>query len=79
MAMTTYKELDRADARSRAARTALQGLALTVAAAVLGVLVTAVTDLQWTRAWWGALALLAAKSAVQAGVAYLHRMVLPPS
>lgn len=68
----------RADARSRAARTVAQGLALTVAAAVLGVLVTAVTDLQWTRAWWGTLVLLAAKSAIQAGVAYLHRLVVPP-
>lgn len=77
--MTTYQEQVRADARSRAARTALQGLALTVAAAVLGVLVTAVTSLEWTWRWWAAVGLLVAKTAIQSGVAYLHRLAVPPA
>lgn len=68
----------RVDARSRAVRTALQGMALTVAAAAVGVLAVEIGGLEWTWRWWAALGLLVAKSAAQAGVAYLHRVVVPP-
>jgi hypothetical protein len=67
-----------ADARSRALRTLAQGLALDVAAAVVAILAAALADVHWTRAWWTALGLLIVKTAIQTGVAYVARRVLPP-
>ena len=66
------------DAKSRALRTAAQGLALDVATALAAVLAAALTGVTWTRAWWAALGLLLAKTAVQSAVSYLHRKLIPP-
>lgn len=66
------------DARSRALRTLAQGLLLDVAAAVVAVAATWLPDVQWTRAWWMALGLLVAKTALLAAVSYAARKVVPP-
>lgn len=66
------------DARSRALRTAAQGLALDVAAALTAVLATSLTGVTWTRAWWAALGLLLVKTAAQSAVSYAHRVLVPP-
>ncbi len=68
------------DASDRAFRTLLQGLAVDVLAAV-GVAATAavVGGIEWTRAYWIALALAVAKSAVTAVVSYFARLVVPPA
>ena len=66
------------DAKSRAWRTLAQGLALDVLVAVVMVLASSIGDLQWTTAWFSALGLLIAKSAVHAAVAYLARIFVPP-
>ena len=63
------------DARSRALRTAVQGLLVDVSVAVVG----AVADVRWTRAYWAALGLLVAKTAVQSAVSYVARRVVPPA
>lgn len=67
------------DARNRAFRTFVQGLGIDVLIAVLLVLVPAVAGLEWSVAWWAALGLAAARSALGAGVAYLARMFVPPA
>lgn len=66
------------DAINRAVRTFLQGLGVTVAAAIVTVLVTAVSSVQWTGAYWAALGLAAANSVLVAVVSYVARYVLPP-
>ena len=68
-----------ADAKSRALRTAIQGLIVDVSVAVVGVATTAVADVRWTRAYWAALGLLVAKTAVQSAVSYVARRVVPPA
>lgn len=68
----------RADARQRAWRTFLQGLAIDVAVAVSGVLGVALGDVHWSAAWWTMLGLLVAKTALQTAVSYLARHVSPP-
>lgn len=76
--MTVYSSTSQADARNRAVRTLAQGLALDVGVAVVSVAAVAVGDVHWTRAWWAALGLLVAKTAVQAAVSYAARRLLPP-
>lgn len=69
------------DARSRALRTLAQGLAIDVATAVLLAIGPAVlgSGFAWTAAYWAALGLLAAKTAVQSMVAYFMRRLIPPA
>lgn len=67
-----------ADAKSRALRTLAQGLLLDVATAVVAVAATWIPGVQWTRAWWTALGLLVAKTALVAAVAYAARRLVPP-
>ena len=68
------------DARSRAWRTLAQGLLVDVLAAVVLAVGPSLLggDFAFTRAYWLALAGLAAKSAVTAVVAYVMRRVIPP-
>lgn len=66
------------DARNRAWRTLLQGLGIDVAAALVLVLAPALSSVEWTPAYWQALGLLAAKSVLQAVVAFVARKVVPP-
>lgn len=67
------------DASNRAWRTFLQGLLLDVVVALVLVMSTATSaTIEWTRTYWLALASLGAKSAIQAGVSYLARKLVPP-
>lgn len=72
-------ELTKADARERSLRSLLQGLALDVAVAVILVLATAFTSIEWTPAYWKALGLTVAKSVLQSGVSYLMRVYIKPT
>lgn len=69
-----------ADARNRAWRTAVQGIGVDLAAgtalAVLPMLNG--SEFAWTPAYWGAVGLLAAKTAVLSIVAYVARLKVPP-
>lgn len=66
------------DALNRAARTFLQGLGVTIVAALVTVLVASVSDIQWTGTYWKALGLAAANSVLVAVVSYVARYVAPP-
>lgn len=66
------------DARNRAWRTLLQGLGIDVAAALVLVLTPALSNVEWTAGWWTAVGALAAKSVLQAVVAFVARKVVPP-
>jgi hypothetical protein len=68
------------DARNRAFRTFAQGLAVDVVAAVVLAVGPALVGehFAWTRAYWAAVAGLAAKTAVQTAVSYVARKVVPP-
>ncbi len=66
------------DARNRAWRTLLQGLGIDVAVAVVAVLTPLLTNVEWTQAFWTGVGALAAKSIVQAVVAFVARKVVPP-
>jgi uncharacterized membrane protein YcjF (UPF0283 family) len=66
------------DARNRAWRTLLQGLGIDVAVALVAVLTPLLTNVEWTQAFWTGVAALAAKSVVQALVAFVARKVVPP-
>lgn len=70
-----------ADARQRAFRTLVQGLAVDVGAAVVLAVGPALagTDFAWSRAYWLALAGLAAKTAIQTAVSYAARHLTPPA
>lgn len=69
-----------ADAQTRAFRTLIQGLTVDVVAAVCVALAAAVVGgIEWTQAYWIALALAVGKSAVTAIVSYLARKVVPPA
>lgn len=69
-----------ADARNRAFRTWVQGLALDVAAGACVALAAAVAGgIDWTHTYWVALGLAVAKSTVQAAVSYLARKFVPPA
>jgi len=68
------------DASNRGLRTLAQGLAVDVLAAVAVVLTAAVAGgIEWTEAYWVALGLAVAKSAVTALVSYVARLVVPPA
>jgi phosphatidylserine synthase len=67
------------DARNRAARTFFQGLAIDVVAAVVVVLLPAVSNVEWTPAYWGALGLIVAKTCLTALISYVARHVAPPA
>jgi hypothetical protein len=69
-----------ADARNRAWRTLAQGLIVDVTSAVVLAIAPQVIGASepWTRRYWIALGLLAAKTALQTGVAYWMRHALPP-
>lgn len=69
---------EQADARNRSFRTLAQGFALDVATALVLVLALAFTNIEWTSEYWIALGLTAAKSVLQAGVAYLMRFLVKP-
>lgn len=69
---------EQADARQRSFRTLAQGFALDIATALVLVLALAFTDIKWTPEYWTALGLTAAKSVLQAGVAYLMRFLVKP-
>jgi hypothetical protein len=66
------------DARSRALRSFTWGLLIDVTVAVVLVLSTAFTNIEWTREYWVTIGLSVAKSVLQAAVAYVARRVLPP-
>lgn len=66
------------DARERSWRTFLQGFGIDVATAVALVLALAFVDISWTRSYWIALGLTVAKSVLQAGVAYVMRILVRP-
>ncbi len=72
-------EAVRADARNRALRTFAQGLALDLLAALVVVLLPAVTSIEWTSAYWLALLASLGRSLVQALVSYVARYVVPPA
>jgi hypothetical protein len=68
------------DAGNRALRTLAQGLGVDVLAAVAVVLTAAVAGgIEWTEAYWVALALAVAKSVITALVSYLARLAVPPA
>lgn len=67
------------DARQRAWRTLVQGLAVDVAVAVLLAAGTQLGDVRWTREYWGLLGALVAKTALTSAASYIARHVTPPS
>jgi len=70
---------NRSDARNRAWRSLLQGLGIDVAVAVVLVMSTAVTNLEWSRGFWVTLSLSLAKTVIQSIVAYFMRLLVPPA
>jgi len=68
------------DAGERAFRTLIQGLLFDVAAAVVVALSAAIAPgIEWTRAYWVALALAVGKSAIVSVVSYFARKLAPPT
>ncbi len=67
-----------ASARERGLRSLAWGLGLDVLTAITVVLLTTVTAIEWTPQYWAALGGAVAKSAIQAGVAYLARLLIRP-
>lgn len=67
-----------ADARNRSFRSLVQGLALDVSVAVVLVLATAFSNLEWTPTYWKLLGLTVAKSILQSGASYLMRVLVAP-
>lgn len=79
MAHTAPPDPDvRADARNRSFRSLVQGLALDVAVAVVLVLTTAFTAIEWTPEYWKLLGLTVAKSVLQSGASYWMRILVKP-
>ncbi len=82
MSNQPYVPLSKAqqDARNRAFRTFVVGagtdVAGSVALAVLPALAGA--DFAWSRAYWAAVGLLAAKTAITTAVSYVARLKAPP-
>lgn len=71
---------DQRDARNRAARTFVVGALTDVAgsaALAIGPML-ADADFAWTKEYWAAVALLAAKTAVTTAVSYVARLKAPP-
>jgi hypothetical protein len=69
-----------ADAANRAWRTFAQGLLIDVVAAVLLAVLPAIlgASFAWSGTYWTTLGLLAAKTAIQTGVSYMARKLIPP-
>lgn len=68
-----------ADARNRAARTFVQGFAVTVTAACVTAFVVGMAGgIEWTREYWVTLGLAVANSAILGTVSYLSRKLVPP-
>lgn len=70
-----------ADAKNRAARTFAQGLLTDVVGAVVLAVGPALAgaDFAWSKAYWTAVGLLAAKTVVLSVVSYVSRKVAPPT
>lgn len=68
----------RSDARERSLRTFFQGLGIDVGVALLLVLATTFSEIEWTGKYWATLGLLLAKTFLQAGVSNLVRRLVPP-
>ncbi len=68
------------DARNRAFRTFVQGAATDVAGSVALAVLPALAgaDFAWSRAYWAAVGLLAAKTAITTAVSYVARLKAPP-
>ena len=68
------------DAQTRAYRTLIQGLMVDVLAAIAVALTAAIAGgIEWTQAYWVALGLAVAKSAIVAVVSYIARRAVPPA
>ena len=67
------------DAKSRAWRTFVQGATVTVAAAVVPVVLAATGTIEWTGAWWAALGVTVGQTALTAGLSYVARRLVPPA
>lgn len=67
------------DAAERSWRTFAQGFAIDVAVTLVLVMTTTFTSIEWTAAYWQAVGLLLAKTAIQAGVSNLARRLVPPA
>lgn len=67
------------DARTRGLRSLAWGLLIDVTVAVVLVLLTAFTAIEWTETYWITLGLTLAKTVLQAIVAFFARKLLPPS
>lgn len=70
---------ENADAKNRAWRTLAQSLLVDVGAATVLAVTPLLADVQWSKGYWVAVGLLAARSAVTAVVAWVARKVLPPA
>jgi hypothetical protein len=68
------------DARNRALRTFWQGVGTDVAASAALAIVPTLSgaDFAWTGAYWAAVGLLAAKTAILTAVSYIARLKAPP-
>lgn len=67
-----------ADAKTRAWRTLAQSLLADVVLAVVLAAGPFLADVHWSKGYWVALAVLAARSAITAAVSWAARHVLPP-
>ena len=67
------------DAKSRAWRTLVQGGTVTIAAAVVPVVLAATGTIEWTGAWWAALGVTVGQTALTAGLSYVARLKVPPA
>ncbi len=67
------------DAKNRAFRTLLQSLLVDVGAAVVLAITPLLSGVEWSKGYWIAVGLLAARSAVTALVSWVARRVVPPA
>lgn len=74
----TDEEFTQRDAKNRAVRSFFWGLFIDLSTAVVLILVTAFTTIEWTREYWAALGLMLVKSLLQSAVAYFARKLFPP-
>lgn len=79
--MTFVPPSARDDARNRAFRTFMEGMAVDVTAAVALAVLPALSgaDFAWSRAYWLTVAGLAGKTAVTSAVSYVARRVKAPA
>jgi hypothetical protein len=76
-----YAPVVAADARDRALRTLVQGLAANVLIAVVAAVGPALSgsNFAWSRTYWATVGTLAASTAVTAAGSYLMRRLVPPA